>query len=174
MNIGGGGYGLESIFVDVMKHSSGWVSVPGSDTANTSSTQYLWGDGRPVPVDAAGYVTSLEVTQEAVTLSLRDVCLHAAPGRYVALYDGDGHLDFGMDARVMSRRKGRVDFSYTPTCNPACWFDRANWQPYCTDNGFYVRVVRTSPADPLRNIRIVTPGFLHRYLSRDGSILLDF
>jgi hypothetical protein len=162
MNLAAVAYGMERVFVDVMKHSSGWVSVPGSDTTNTSSTQYIWGDGRPVPVDAAGFVTALEVTQEAVTLSLRDVCLHAASGRYVALYDGDGHLDFGMDARVMSRRKGRVDFAYTPTCNPACWFDKANWQPYCTDNGIYIRIVQVNPANPMRNIRLIMPGFVDR------------
>ena len=59
--------------------------------------------------------------QEVVTLSARDVCRHAMPGRYVALYDGDGVLDFGMDAMVMARRRGRIDFAYNPTCNPACW-----------------------------------------------------
>lgn len=40
---------------------------------------------------------------------------------YVALYDGDGFLDFGMDATVMARRRGRVDFAFKPTCVPSCW-----------------------------------------------------
>jgi hypothetical protein len=59
--------------------------------------------------------------QEVVALSARDVCRHVKAGRYVALYDGDGDLDFGMDAEVMARRRGRVDFAFEPTCNPACW-----------------------------------------------------
>jgi hypothetical protein len=46
----------------------------------------------------------------------------------VVLYDGDGQLDFGMDASVMARRRGRVDVVFRPTCNPACWFDRPGWQ----------------------------------------------
>jgi hypothetical protein len=166
MNVGGVGYGLEWVFVDVMKHSgSAWVSVPGQDTANTSAQQYVWGDGQSVDVDSAGYPRRVGPAQELVVLTLRDLCLHGTPGRYVVLYDGDGFLDFGMDASVMARRRGRVDVVFRPTCNPSCWFDKPGWQPYCTDNGFYLRVVRTSPANPIRNIRIVTPGFLQRSVS---------
>ena len=163
MNLAGVGYGLEWIFVDVMKHSSGWVSVPGSDTANTSSQQYIWGDGEPVYEDDSGYLVSVGEVQEVVTLTLRDLCLHGTAGRYVVLYDGDGFLDFGMDASVMVRRRGRIDVAFTPTCNPSCWFDSPGWQAYCSDNGFYIRVLQTSPSNPLRNIRIITPGFLDRY-----------
>jgi hypothetical protein len=162
MNLAGVGYGLEWIFVDVMKHSSAWVSVPAADTANTSSQQYIWGDGQPVFQDNAGYLLSVGQVQEVVALTLRDLCLHGTPGRYVVLYDGDGVLDFGMDASVMVRRRGRIDVAFRPTCNPACWFDTPGWQPYCTDNGFYIRVLQTSPTNPVRNIRIIMPGFLDR------------
>jgi hypothetical protein len=101
-------------------------------------------------------------SQEVVMLTLRDVCGHAAAGRYVVLYDGDGFLDFSMDSTVMARRRGRIDIRFSPTCNPTCWFDQPGWLPYCTDNGIYLRVVQMDPANPIRNIRIVSPGFLDR------------
>ena len=35
-------------------------------------------------------------------------------------------------------------------------------QAYCSNNGVYIRLVAVDPADPIRNIRIITPGFLAR------------
>lgn len=45
--------------------------------------------------------------QAVITLALRDVCLHAPKGRYVVTYDGDGEIDFGMDATPVAFQKGR-------------------------------------------------------------------
>jgi hypothetical protein len=53
MNLNGVGYGLERIYVDVMKHASDWVSVAGQDVANASG---LWGDGQPILQGADGYL----------------------------------------------------------------------------------------------------------------------
>ncbi len=50
--------------------------------------------------DAAGWPTSLPPATIAHKLALRNVLLRAPPGRYVALYDGHGSVDFGMDAKV--------------------------------------------------------------------------
>jgi hypothetical protein len=36
INVAAPGYGTHRVFVDVMKHSSGWVSVPGQDMTNNS------------------------------------------------------------------------------------------------------------------------------------------
>lgn len=57
------------------------------------------------------------------------------------LYDGTGRVDLAGDALVTSRTPNR----YTVTITPA--------------SGFYVRVVNTSAADPLRNIRIVPAAY---------------
>ena len=159
MNIAGGGYGLNRVFVDVMKHSTEWISVPAVDTGNTSAQQYIWNDGQAIHEDADGYLVRLDSPmQEVVTLSLRDVCTHTVAGRFVALYDGDGFLDFGMDATVISFAKGRVEIDFSSSCDPSCWFDKAGWKAYCTDNGLYIRVRYTNPENPLRNIRIIMPG----------------
>jgi hypothetical protein len=133
--------------------------VPAVDTGNTSAQQYIWNDGQAIHEDADGYLVRLDSPmQEVVTLSLRDVCTHTVAGRFVALYDGDGFLDFGMDATVISFAKGRVEIDFSSSCDPSCWFDKAGWKPYCTDNGLYIRVRYTNPENPLRNIRIIMPG----------------
>ena len=44
--------------------------------------------------------------QAVITLGLRDVCLHAPKGRYVVTYDGDGEIDFAMDAVPVAFQKG--------------------------------------------------------------------
>lgn len=44
--------------------------------------------------------------QAVITLALRDVCLHAPKGRYVVTYDGDGEIDFAMDAVPVAFQKG--------------------------------------------------------------------
>jgi hypothetical protein len=50
--------------------------------------------------DASGWPTSLPPGTIAHKLAVRNVRLKAVPGRYVALYDGQGRVDFGFDAKV--------------------------------------------------------------------------
>lgn len=109
---------------------------------------------------AADEPSELREAQALITLMARDVCKHAIDGRYVLLYDGDGEIDVGMDARAVAFQSGRIDFDFAPTCRRECWFDRAEWVPYCSDNGIALTVRRTDPANPVRNIRVVAPGFL--------------
>jgi hypothetical protein len=59
-------------------------------------------------------------------------------------------------AQVVSVAKGRVEFDFTPTADMAC---HATGAAYCGDNGIHIRLTETSPADPLRNLRVVMPGF---------------
>jgi hypothetical protein len=41
------------------------------------------------------------------------VCLHAPKGRYVVTYDGDGEIDFGMDATPVAFQKGgRIQWTF--------------------------------------------------------------
>lgn len=58
----------------------------------------------PLEMRPDGYPARLPLGTIAHKLVMRDVQLHAMPGRYVCLYDGDGRLDFKFDARVVSRR----------------------------------------------------------------------
>lgn len=156
--------------VDVMKTTRHWTSIWDADTqpgqfsyqggsVMWSSRQYEWGNGLEINESADGYVRSLKQDQAVITLALRDVCLHAPKGRYVVTYDGDGEIDFGMDATPVAFQKGRIDVDFEPTCRRECWFDRAGWLPYCSDNGIGITIRRVNPANPLRNVRIIMPGF---------------
>ena len=77
---------------------------------------------------------------------MRDVAKHGASGVYTVLYDGDGVLSFNMNAaRVWRPRPGRVDVLV-----------RLSMQG---NNGLCLSIERTNPLDPVRNIRVYTPGF---------------
>jgi hypothetical protein len=160
-----------------MKDASPWVSIygqdfdagqfsyqSGSNSLMFSSRQYEWGNGQAIELRPDGYPSMLHEWQTVISLAMRDVCLHATAGRYVVLYDGDGEIDFGMDAVSAAFQHGRIDVDFLPTCERHCWFDKDGWRPYCSDNGMAVRISRTNPANPIRNIRLITPGFLDTYM----------
>ena len=49
-----------------------------------------------------------------------------------------------------------MEVDFTPSRNPAC---EEEFLSYCGENGFYVRIDATNPANPLHNIRVIMPGF---------------
>lgn len=157
-------------FVDVMKHSREWTSVWAPDaiagqfsyqgaSIMFENRQWDWGNGQQINESADHNILSLLPNQAVVTLSLRDICQHAPKGRYVVTYDGDGELDFGMDASPAAFQKGRIDIDFTPTCRRECWFDKKTYEPYCSENGLPVKIKAINPQNPIRNIRITMPGF---------------
>ena len=161
------------MFVDVMNQAREWVSIwdrdrdagqfsyqKGTGSLVFHSTQYQWGNGQRAELGEHGYPRRLQPWQTLITLSVRDVCKHGVAGRYVVLYDGDGEVDFGMDAKSAAFQKGRIDVDFTPTCKRECWFDKAKWKPYCSDNGFGISIRATNPANPIRNVRVIMPNFL--------------
>ena len=60
---------------------------------------------------------------------------------YVLLYDGEGIINIGMDAKPYELSAGRIRFTVTPTV--------------VRDNGVYLNLIATNPANPVRNIRVV-------------------
>ena len=75
-------WSTERPFADLMKQSRTWIS-------NTEAT---WDDGRPVDVDAHGWVKSLLPGQRARTLVMWGEPIPA--GDYVVTWAGQGTLDF--------------------------------------------------------------------------------
>lgn len=63
-------------------------------------TWATWDTQDPLTLRPDGYPASLPPGTIAHKLALRNVQLKAMPGRYVALFDGEGSLDFGFDAKV--------------------------------------------------------------------------
>lgn len=156
MNVGGVSYWTTQwVFTDVMKQSNVWWTQNQKDMSPTNP----WTTGVNLTLSGDGYPLFLPtspVPQVAHKLTVRDVQLHAMPGRYVALYDGEGTLELGFDAKVASVSKGRVEFDFAPTSNPAC---AATGAAYCGDNGIWLRLTATNTANPLRNVRLFMPGF---------------
>jgi hypothetical protein len=59
--------------------------------------------------------------------------------------------------QVVSSAKGRLEFDFTPAADPSCVPSGA--ADYCPNSGIHVRLLSTNPANPLRNLRLVMPGF---------------
>jgi len=150
-------YSAEQPFLDVFKTSgvsqatpSGWYTH-GDSTWDTGEAPYL-------QLDSAGYPKTLSAstadphspqlfTSVGVVL-LRElpkadagVGLPYRPGRYVVLYDGQGKLSYGFDARLLSSAPGRDVIDVTPS-----------------SGGIDLRITATDPkhtGNYLRNIRLV-------------------
>ena len=91
-------------FVDVMKSSSEWLSGNAKD----------WGGGPPLDLDANGWVRSLRPGQVARKLMLREFGDRYPGGRYLVRYKGEGKLNFGFAAKIVSQRRGEMVIEVTP------------------------------------------------------------
>lgn len=56
--------------------------------------------------------------------------------------------------------QGRIEFVFQPTANLDC---AETGEPYCGDNGIYLTLAKTNPENPVRNVRLLMPGFEHVY-----------
>lgn len=84
------------------------------------------------------------------TMMVRDLQGGYEKGTYVVLYDGDAVLTFSMDCiKNVKRTVGRVELTVEPTLSP--------------NNGIFMRCEWNNPLDPLRNVRIIRPGFEQIY-----------
>jgi hypothetical protein len=122
-------WNTEHPFIDVFRLSRRWISQ--REGAG-------WGKGPELERDANGWITRLEPDCWADTPVL--TAGHAPSGEYVCLYEGDGDLDFQHNARIVSRAPGRIVVD----------IDGAR-------GGVFVKLKRTNPDNPVRNIRILMP-----------------
>ena len=166
-------YTTELVFVDAFKMSGDWVSVWKDGWTLTNAN--AWGNGQTIHLrEEDGYPSFLEPGQILVKLLLRDVHKHSViqtkekadsamsgtsrgSTRYVCLFDGEGEITFGMDAKITAIGKNRIEFTFTPTEVVGCT------DSYCGDNGILLRLLATNPNNPVHNIRVIMPGFEHDY-----------
>ena len=98
--------------------------------------------------DTDGYPATLAINERVSTLMARDVEKHVPDGWYTVYYDGQGTLDFAADVKIVRRvRPGKILIYVVLT---------AKMQ---TDNGIGLSITHTLPSDPIRNIRVIMPGF---------------
>lgn len=134
----------EIAFVDVFRQSSPWTFGP------------KWVDPKArVPADPGasvvgpdGWVRSLRYDQQASTrMFVGDG--HYPGGRYKVFYDGDGEIIFYNSNRIVGKKPGEIDLEVTPTAGPR--------------SGIALIIQKTNPANPIRNIRVILPGYEKTY-----------
>lgn len=124
----------EWAFVDIFKLHSPWVSqLPFHNSP--------WDTGETVQVDEHDYPL-LREGQAAGTVMLRALDGAYPTGVYVATWEGDGMLSFEGDSKVVFRGDHRIELDVS-----------------AGNFGVYLRIDRSSPANPVRDIKIWMPGF---------------
>jgi hypothetical protein len=139
INLGGVTYySTEIVFVDLFKHSQTWKSqAPGKS----------YGQGGPLDLTEEGWVHSLaEGGQFADSIVLSPINNRYIGGQYTCLYDGDGEIKFAHGISVLNEQPGRITVEVKPE-----------------QNLLSLRIIKTNPKDPVRNIRLVLPGFEDTY-----------
>jgi hypothetical protein len=134
-------WNTEHPFVDVFRLSRRWISQKKGEP---------WGKGPKLELDGHGWVKRLEPDCYAETLVL--TAGHAPSGEYVCLYDGEGQVEFGGCGKVVSRQPGRVVVNIDGS-----------------KEATFVSVRKTNPEDPVRNIRLIMPGFEKTYATEPFS-----
>jgi hypothetical protein len=134
MNLSGpADWNTEYPFVDVFRLARTWIS---------QKKGAGWGKGPALELDAQGWIKRLEPDCWAET----PLCTggHAPKGEYVCLYEGDGKIGFNSIQRIVDEKPGRIVFE-------------------TEGKGFFLKVAETNPEKPVRNIRVLLPGFETTY-----------
>lgn len=129
-------YSADIPFVDLFRTARPWISQrAGAD----------WGEGGPLDLTPEGWVRSLAPGQYAETLMM-DEFAHFPRGEYVLLYEGEGEIGFNFgSARVLQSEPGRMLIE--PSFN----------------SSLFLQILATNPENPIRNIRLILPGFEASY-----------
>lgn len=125
---------------DVMKQSRDWLS---------GVVNGAFSDGRAVPVDRNGWVTSVQSNQIVRTLFGWATNLRPPTGRYVVTYKGQGTLIYGGNAVkvVGDSTPGRDVVQVTETTTPNGF--NASW---------WLGITATDPLNYIRDIVVSLPG----------------
>lgn len=127
-------------FVDVFKGSRAFTSTSSGGAP----------DPRPLDLDAAGWVQSLQAGQAATAIFLNGQLGNYPAGQFICLYDGTGTLTAVGDISIASQTAGRIVLDYTPSGNGRC----------------ALRITATDSADYVRNIRVLFPEFESDYATQ--------
>jgi hypothetical protein len=125
-------WNTELPFVDVYRHSRDWIS---------QQPQGGWGNGPKLSFDEAGNIKALEPGHFADSVVLSSNDAPYPTGTYTLLWQGDGELDVWGGARVTNTGSSRASVELLPGRGPV-----------------FVRLKRTNPTNPVRNIRLLRPG----------------
>lgn len=123
------------MFLDAFRHARTWIP-------QTHPYDWVFDTGADLHIDADGHITHLDPGTAAAAVVLSDQeGIHPA-GIYTLLYDGVGKLEVRGEGRIQSEEPGRILVDITPKTGLTT-----------------VRIVETDPLDPVRNLRLILPGF---------------
>ncbi len=129
-------WSTENPFVDIFKQSQAFQpQMKGGP----------YGEGGQLLLDSNGWPKQLNTGQWADTIMCR-AGGHYPAGEYICFYDGEGTLEFGFDGKIKERRKGHIALDVRPS-----------------KRGILLRIAETNPDNPIRNIRLIMPGFESTY-----------
>ena len=129
-------WNTELPFVDVFRLSRTWIS---------QREGAKWGQGPALERDALGTIKRLEPGCFAETPLCTIDGGRFPQGQYTCLWDGDGQLRFNGIGRVVATEPHRIVFEPRP------------------GSGFFLQLRATNPADPVRHLRVLMPGFEQTY-----------
>lgn len=134
MNLSGpADWNTELPFVDVFRLSREWIS---------QKEGAAWGQGPKLDLDEHGWVKRLGAGCWAETLLCTIDGGHYPSGNYTVLWDGKGRIEMAGAASTTSETPGRIVAAVDSKKGP-----------------IFLRLKETSPDDPVRNIRVIMPGF---------------
>ena len=120
-------------FVDVFRTSRQWIS---------QRQGAGWGKGPELAIDELGWVKQLESGCYAESMLCTIQGGHYPAGVYTVLYEGEGKLACGNNAKVKESAPGRMLIDVD-----------------ASKGGFSLQIRETNPQNYVRNIRVVMPGF---------------
>lgn len=133
----------EKPFIDLSKFGSTWLP----------QKQGVWDTKESISsiLDSEGYPTTLYLsdTQQFTFLSIlisKANEVEYLAGDYVVLYDGEGTINYSLDAKLKSRLPGRDLINVTPS-----------------DAGILLSIMATGPINYINNIRVVSVAFEENY-----------
>lgn len=124
-------------FVDVFRTSRTWISQRQGEA---------WGKGPELSLDEWGWVKRLEPGCYAEAMLCTISGGHYPSGTYTILYEGEGQIAIGRNGKVKASSPGRILADIDSS-----------------SGGFSLQLRETNPQNPVRNIRVVMPGFESTY-----------
>ncbi len=151
-------WGSEWPFVNIMKYSRTWITFNHPEYSGEHPWETNFTD--QIPIDEFGYPLQVPFYVEgADTLQvLRTVWANTGQlpaGTYVFLYDGEGILDFWLDAEIISQTPGRILVNVNSTTGGIMAMD----------------ILQSNPENHLRNFRFLLPGTEETYQTNQWSSL---
>jgi hypothetical protein len=126
----------ETPFIDAFQESREWIP-------QLASSNVPWTTNSALDLDSYEQVKSLTYDQAAGTLLFNDLKGHYPAGTYTLLYEGEGGFAAYHDGKIESQWPGKVEIKVQSPSN----------------GGIHLKLVATNPANPVRNMRLLMPGF---------------